>query len=236
MRSHSQNRLSRNHALCFFLMCHWGRRYSPLMQAVVEPSPTSSSFAGVLAALTSARTKSSSLWEDDLERDLERDVATLSYERALAAHARYRPDHSSNHSDKFREDSATPSNTGASHPQGATESASPTPVERTTAPFNSTALEEKRMRASVTLRMSKAEFAQLQQRAAEAGLTVSAYLRSCTFEVETLRAQVKQVLAELRTAQKESSPESSPQSSQAPRTSWLALFLELMRIRRPAVA
>jgi len=33
----------------------------------------------------------------------------------------------------------------------------------------------------------------------EAGLTVSAYLRSCTFEAEALRAQVKEALAELRT-------------------------------------
>lgn len=61
--------------------------------------------------------------------------------------------------------------------------------------------ERSRMRASVTLRMSRAECMQLKERAEEAGLTVSAYLRSCAFEVETLRAQVKQALAELRTAQ-----------------------------------
>jgi predicted DNA binding CopG/RHH family protein len=213
------------------------------MQAAVEPSPTSSSFAGVLAALTGARIKPSSNWEDDLERDLERDVATLSYERALSTHARYRPDyspdHSPNHIDKFREDSAARIDAAAFQPEGAQELASRAPVERTAAQnaeafvrSTSTVLEEKRMRASVTLRMSKSEFAQLQQRAAEAGLSVSAYLRSCTFEVEALRAQVKQALAELRTARRESSPE----SSQPPRTSLLAHFLELIRIRRPAVA
>jgi hypothetical protein len=55
-----------------------------------------------------------------------------------------------------------------------------------------------RRQASVTLRLSQAECAQLKQRAAEAGLTVSAYIRSCTFEAEALRAQVKQAIQELR--------------------------------------
>ena len=48
--------------------------------------------------------------------------------------------------------------------------------------------------------MSKAECAQLHRRAAEAGLTVSAYLRSCTFEAESLRAMVKEAMAQLRSA------------------------------------
>ena len=38
--------------------------------------------------------------------------------------------------------------------------------------------------ASVTIRLSTAECARLHQRAAEAGLTVSAYLRSCMLEAE----------------------------------------------------
>jgi len=48
------------------------------------------------------------------------------------------------------------------------------------------------------VRLSQDEDDRLRQRAAEAGMTVSAYLRSCAFEVETLRAQVKQTLAEMR--------------------------------------
>jgi hypothetical protein len=52
--------------------------------------------------------------------------------------------------------------------------------------------------ASITIRMSKAECTQLHRRAAEAGLTVSAYLRSCTLEAESLRAMVKDALAQLR--------------------------------------
>jgi hypothetical protein len=60
------------------------------------------------------------------------------------------------------------------------------------------ALDESRKAASITVRLSKAECAQLHERAAEAGLTVSAYLRSCTCEVEALRSQVKETLAQLR--------------------------------------
>jgi len=59
-------------------------------------------------------------------------------------------------------------------------------------------LERHRKNASITIRMSQAEYEQLHARAAEAGLTVSAYLRSCTFEAESLRAQVKETLAQLR--------------------------------------
>jgi hypothetical protein len=60
--------------------------------------------------------------------------------------------------------------------------------------------------ASITIRMSKAECAQLHRRAAEAGLTVSAYLRSCTFEAESLRAMVKDTLAQLRSATSPAKP------------------------------
>jgi len=54
--------------------------------------------------------------------------------------------------------------------------------------------------ASVTIRMSDAECAQLRKRAAAANLTVSAYMRSCILEAETLRMQVREALAELRAA------------------------------------
>ncbi len=54
----------------------------------------------------------------------------------------------------------------------------------------------------MTIRLSKAECARLRERAAEAGLTVSAYLRSCALEAEALRAEVKQALAELKAGAK----------------------------------
>jgi hypothetical protein len=46
--------------------------------------------------------------------------------------------------------------------------------------------------------MSDEELDRLRQRAAESGVTVSAYMRSCVLEAEMLRAQVKQALAEIR--------------------------------------
>jgi hypothetical protein len=51
---------------------------------------------------------------------------------------------------------------------------------------------------TVTIRMSAAECAQLRERAAEAELTLSGYVRSCVLEAEALRTQVKQALQELR--------------------------------------
>jgi len=61
---------------------------------------------------------------------------------------------------------------------------------------------------SITIRLNKAECAMVHQRATEAGLTVSAYLRSCTLEADSLRAMVKNTLAKMRTeAAKEGSAE-----------------------------
>ena len=49
------------------------------------PTERSASFAGLMAALADPVSKRVPAWNDD---DLEDDVATLSYERALQAHAR----------------------------------------------------------------------------------------------------------------------------------------------------
>ncbi len=78
--------------------------------------------------------------------------------------------------------------------------------------------------ASITIRLSKAECAQLRKRAAEAGLTVSAYLRSCTFEAETLRAQVKEALAQLRPATSKRNAAPHPASV---RRSWLGMVVAI---------
>jgi hypothetical protein len=55
-------------------------------------------------------------------------------------------------------------------------------------------------RSIISLRLSEAEVDKLRQRAAESGISVSAYMRSCVLEAEHLRAQVKQALAEMRAA------------------------------------
>jgi hypothetical protein len=76
--------------------------------------------------------------------------------------------------------------------------------------------------------MSKVECEQLHRRAADAGLSVSAYLRSCTFEAESLRAMVKDTLAELRLAKskaKAADPVRLRQSLLRGLSDWLARVL-----------
>jgi hypothetical protein len=184
------------------------------MQQQPRSSPTAgaSSFAGLLAALTapaSAAQDRSPLADDD---GLEDDVATLSYERALRTHARYRP------ADSSPADASDYSLTQAPNqrPIGIRQAISPdvNPVQELATQaaippagsatvseaiqVYSSAFERNLKSASITIRMSREECAQLRKRATDAGLTVSAYLRSCTFEAESLRAQVKDALAQLR--------------------------------------
>jgi predicted DNA binding CopG/RHH family protein len=168
-------------------------------------------------------------WSED---GLEDDVATLSYERALRAHARYRT------TDQSLTQAADPWPIGleetspvgsAATPQPATRSAAnlepsvnpdPEPNRLRVAPF-----ERNLKDASVTIRMSQAECAQLHRRAAEAGLTVSAYLRSCTIEAESLRAMVKDTLAQLRSATTQANPAPSRRSWVRKLAGWLARLL-----------
>jgi pyruvate/2-oxoglutarate dehydrogenase complex dihydrolipoamide acyltransferase (E2) component len=173
------------------------------------PSPTSSSFAVFLAALAEPAPKPANHWVDDGLAD---DIATLSYENALRVHARYRAAEPSDYS---------PAQTTG--PAPAYESDLPHPAaEAAPAPVRSVAQERNLKRASITVRLSKAECAQLRQRADEAGLTVSAYLRSCTFEAESLRVLVKDTMAQLQSAtaaQKREVP---------PRRSWLHWLTQLL--------
>lgn len=176
--------------------------------AANSPSPTSASFAAMLAgsaapASAAAAGDRASVWSDD---DLADDYATLSYERALRAHARYRsPDPSldpapppvptSIGQEPIRSSEAHQgSPTATSQPASSSLADSPTEAPRNLP----TVLDRNLKTASITIRLSQAESAQLRTRAAQAGLTVSAYLRSCTFEAESLRALVKDTMAQLR--------------------------------------
>lgn len=161
-----------------------------------QPSSNSSSFAGLLATLATPRAEpanSAPLWSNG---DLGEDVATLSYEQALRTHARYRP--------ADREKWAAADAGGLQHDGADTEKARAAKAGDGRAAKASgdagAGHDGELRRSSVTVRLSKDELEQLRQRAAEAGLTISAYLRSCTFEAEALRAQVKEALAELRKA------------------------------------
>jgi len=68
----------------------------------------------------------------------------------------------------------------------------------------------------LTLRVTTAEQALIQARAAEAKLSVSAYLRQCAFEVETLRQQMQGALLEAQTASRSSVPSAPPEAVPAP--------------------
>jgi len=195
-----------------------------------EPSPTSTSFAGLLAVLAAPAPKVPSAWNDD---DLEDDVATLSYESALRARARYRTSNAGDRSLTQPSDSgpidileafsadALPA-AAAATPQAAAPSSAQADLWATHGP--ATALERNLKSASITIRLSNAECAQLHKRAAEAGLTVSAYLRSCTLEAETLRTLVKDALAQLRPA----TSKRNQAASTSVRRSWLGCLLRLL--------
>lgn len=171
-----------------------------------EPSTAATNFAGVLSEFTAPGSQAAPTWIDRLDDD----VATLSYKHALEKQARRGTDASDASSREPRcgvQKAVSPAGVRG-EPRKAKQS---TPAQTAAAdslnsahvtPLSS-AIDPKEIckRASVSIRMSKVEVAQLKQRAAEADLTVSAYLRSCAFEVETLRTQVKQTLAELRSQQ-----------------------------------
>ncbi len=195
------------------------------MQPPADNAP-SSSFAGILAALATPVRKRVPAWDDQLADD----VTTLSYERALSAHARYRsadrndcaltqlPDPEPLHGH-----AALPGPTPAPSPQAASPACAG--LEPAAVAASVSAHEKQRKCASITIRLSSADCDQLHQRAAEAGLTVSAYLRSCTLEAETLRALVKDTLAQLRAG---SPRPTQSAAAQAPRFSWLAWLLRLL--------
>jgi len=159
-----------------------------------QPSPASRSFAGLLASFAAPQTQAgdrASLWDDG---DLGEDVATLSYESALRAAARNGPMDRADWPQASRSlrlskngETALAARSGESAPERANAA-------------SAKGRDGELRSASVTVRLSGQELEQLRQRAIEAGLTVSAYLRSCTFEAESLRAQVKAALAELRKA------------------------------------
>lgn len=156
---------------------------------MAEPAHAASgnpeNFASLLASLTDAARANDS-WDDAA---LAEDVANISYEQALRSVR-----------------SAGLNALAESSPAPKAHAATPVPVP---------SIQKKRRTASITIRVSEAEQAQLHERAAAAKLSVSAYLRSCIFEAEALRAQVKEALAQMQSAGAERSqapgkPETSP--------------------------
>jgi predicted DNA binding CopG/RHH family protein len=201
-----------------------------MLQAMQQPAeiPPSPNFAGLLASLAAPAHKSASDWSSERADDgLEDDFATLSYERALRAHARYRTAGPTDQSlTQAADPDFFPPPTDVHKPTPETQRTAPTSRQPETVSSPTTLSERNLKCASVTIRLSQAECAQLRTRAAEAGLTVSAYLRSCTFEAESLRAMVKDTLARLRTG----APAEEPAVSAPPRRSWLSWAARLLPV------
>jgi hypothetical protein len=201
------------------------------MQQTAPPPSPSPSFAGLLAAHASP----APAWSDD---DLADDVATLSYERSLRTHLRDR--HAGLPGRSLPQSAESEPIDGGQEPGADDSLLEPRATalrsqylgadsQPKTAIVPMAPLEKDLKCASVTLRLSKAENAQLRQRAAEAGLTISDYLRSCTFETESLRALVKNTLAQLRT--NSSRPDGANARKNAPnpaRRAWFGWFWALL--------
>ena len=163
---------------------------------MAEPAHAASgnpeNFASLLAPLTDAA-KADDSWDDAA---LAEDVADISYEQALRSVRR----------------------AGLN----ALAESSPAPKAHAPTPLPAPSIQKKRRTASITIRVSEAEQAQLHERAAAAKLSVSVYLRSCIFEAEALRAQVKEALAQMQAAGSD-----AHQLPNAPRTSPHRRFLFL---------
>jgi hypothetical protein len=158
---------------------------SPL--STLPAQKDTSSFASLLASLTSAPKNASETWDDSALLD---DVTTISYEQALQSHRRV----------------------PAPGPARTTSTEDPFACIGASKAFPDTGVKHRKI-ASITIRLTKAEEAQLHERAAAAQLSVSAYLRSCIFEAESLRAQVKEALSQMKAA---ITPESDPHPNPAP--------------------
>ena len=163
-------------------------------------------------------------------------MATLSYERALRAHARYRVPDPSDHSLTQPANAASvricEELPGGEDPAPAlTVQPEPAPgvdISPEAGPKTVSEHDRNLKCASVTIRLSRAECTQLRKRAAEAGLTVSAYLRSCTLEAESLRAMVKDTLAQLRSAPGKQDP-AAPIAGRSSWRRWLGRLWPLAR-------
>jgi hypothetical protein len=190
-------------------------RFSPSMLiSMQQPLPAalsgiSPSFAGSLADIVSPEKKFPPARDLDGLAD---DVAVLSYEQALRSQGRAHPLPPAG----GRKTNSAPFDASETPIQGTRKVTAPGLTEsvRSSAPGAPPA--PARRQSSVTIRLSAAESEQLHLRAAEADLTVSAYVRSCAFEVDSLRAEVKTALAQLRS--ESVSPHSGSSSSISPPT------------------
>ena len=147
------------------------------------PHQRGNGFADLLASFTGRLQNDG--WDDSALAD---DVSTISYEEALRSARRAR---------------------GANMADGglASQEISAGKVSGGIKPKRPDRSEKKGKGASITIRVTAEEHAQLHARSSSAGISVSAYLRSCIFDAEALRAEVKQAVARIESAQTANLPE-----------------------------
>jgi hypothetical protein len=183
------------------------------MHTAATSLPTATkTFAGALASAADPA------WIDDGLAD---DVATITYEHALRNHAR-------SHS---RPDVADPLALSPASEKGLSS------ADEVRVPSDSSDARPLKT-ASITIRLSEPDCRQVRKRAAESGLTISAYLRSCTLEVETLRAQVKEALAQFRNPAESPAPQPrkpQPTSLQSILAALVHWFRRFAPQRKPAI-
>jgi hypothetical protein len=206
----------------------WARVNAAMLHCMSEtlaaaPAPGVASFASFLAGLAAPETTGSDEWNVD---DLAEDIATISYEHGLRAQSSHPAGdgpalHTGLNSVKLPAGDAAVATAVATKGRGTSASAPRTGVAA-----------DSRKLASITIRLSHVECAQLHERAAAAGMTISAYLRSCTFEVEALRAQVKEALAQFNSAAAVPVEPKTPERPVASFQTWRSRFFP----RRPAQA
>jgi len=175
--------------------------------AQVASQKTAASFANLLTSFTGRL--QCDPWDDGSLAD---DVAVLTYEQALRSTRQARPPVA--WSSEVLETAVHPDKERVA------------PVHRR----ENIGAEKKSRTASITIRLTAEEQAQLHERATAAGLSVSAYLRSCIFEAEALRSQVKDALAQMQSVD----PVSKRSTLKRSRLGWVRLLLPAWSRRRTA--
>jgi hypothetical protein len=155
----------------------WGAYAVVMPESVQTVRPKSAgSFADFLASFTGGSDKSDDDW--DLS-GLAEDVATINYEQALRSHR-------AAHAAEFATERLRDKPLAGAAIRGALQHAAGS--------------KKKSKTSSITLRLTEEEHGQLHERAAAAKLSTSAYIRSCIFEAESLRTQVREALAQMQAA------------------------------------
>jgi hypothetical protein len=186
-----------------------------------KSGPQSDSFAAFLARLAELPDWNSDapvepsvthVYDESAEAG-EEDLASLSYEHALRTPTRKRPHPAANRIETSRFTNPSPKTAlpKTAIPKSAL-AVQPSSKSLETRPFE---IAEPRQ-ARTTIRFTAGENKLLRRRASENGIAISAYVRSCVLEVESLRAQVERLMTEMNIHPCAPQPEYAVPALQAP--------------------